>query len=305
LYLPSGSTRHPGSFYPLGSEDTMAQLHELMWRVQNSFVDFQKVAENESGPLHAHGLLSFERRRGAHSVEWMACIAGPRCEARHRDQVSSCFLIGSPRCIGEECTGARICSESTRNMASSFREACSDGDRIRLGEAFDGVHDTIDLPYDHNNEDECAVAQFQPAVGAVQSLGTLNFGPTKQKKGNTDAHSSRPTTVMIKNIGCRCTPEQLMGHLDDAGLSGMYNRVYVPGRRKKTQDTNFGFGFVTFEHPEDVDECYRRMNGREIQFAASSRKVEVAMACIQGKVGKKRFRGRPGQEVAANAPGEQ
>lgn len=100
-----------------------------------------------------------------------------------------------------------------------------------------------------------------------------------------------PTTVMMKNISCRSTAQDMESLLNQVGLHGWYESVYVPCRhssKKKPRTTNFGYAFVKFVHVSGVFECHKRLNRQGLKYGPSIRTVEVLMANHQDHPGKKR-----------------
>lgn len=89
------------------------------------------------------------------------------------------------------------------------------------------------------------------------------------------------TTVMIRHIACRYTQEQAMQCLNDAGLEGKYDMVYLP--LNPSRRANLGYLFVNFVDVEGVDDCKRIFTGKAFGASASTKRCEVSLAHIQGK----------------------
>jgi hypothetical protein len=59
------------------------------------------------------------------------------------------------------------------------------------------------------------------------------------------------TTLMICDIPCRRTIEQLVGAIDGVGFANTYNLVYMPSKRPMySQNVNMGYAFVNFKTVE-------------------------------------------------------
>merc|ERR1712093_649541 len=56
----------------------------------------------------------------------------------------------------------------------------------------------------------------------------------------TAAHDSR-TTLIVKNLPVGCTHNELRRMLDEVGLGGLYNFIYVPFDFKKNVILRYGF----------------------------------------------------------------
>jgi hypothetical protein len=88
------------------------------------------------------------------------------------------------------------------------------------------------------------------------------------------------TTVMLRNIACRYTEDDVMCILDQAGLAGTYDFVYLP-QRTNTQ-SNLGYAFVNFFQQRYVDECTRLLGGKAFGWAHTTKRCQVSMARLQG-----------------------
>jgi len=85
-------------------------------------------------------------------------------------------------------------------------------------------------------------------------------------------------TVVLRNIACRFTQEDVKRTLDECGLQGKFSLVYAP--RIESRNSNFGYAFVRFRTPAYAAECASLLNGKV--FGASNTKklcqVEIAEA---------------------------
>jgi len=97
------------------------------------------------------------------------------------------------------------------------------------------------------------------------------------EKNTLDAHT---TTVIIKNIACRCKFHDAMQILDSTGLTGTYDFFYLPMNRAKT--ANLGFCFVNFTKPEHAVNCSLLLTGQPFGSNLSHKRCEVAAAHVQG-----------------------
>jgi RNA recognition motif-containing protein len=99
---------------------------------------------------------------------------------------------------------------------------------------------------------------------------------------NQDVEQSAPlvTTVMIRNITCKYSPEQVRQFLDGFGLAGTYDFFYLPMNRSGA--ANLGYCFVNFRQPGFVDMCISRLQGRALGQSQSSKTCDVTIAQQQG-----------------------
>lgn len=109
------------------------------------------------------------------------------------------------------------------------------------------------------------------------------------------ARGEARTTVMIRNLACRYTQEDVKTILDESGFRGLFDFVYMP--RSTSMTSNLGYVFVNFKREEHVEMCRTAFHGRS--FGGGSAKVcEVALARRQGGYdlsarGKKKGRAKP------------
>jgi len=96
-------------------------------------------------------------------------------------------------------------------------------------------------------------------------------------------------SVMVKNIGCRCMADDFIPFLHSLGLEGHFKAVYIPGRSLNGRlTTNFGYAFVVCDGEEDVRALSESLDGRQVQFHSSVRRLSVVLAREQGAIGKRR-----------------
>merc|ERR1719272_2242703 len=92
--------------------------------------------------------------------------------------------------------------------------------------------------------------------------------------------SERPRTVMIRNIPCRFSREEAMSFLDEVGLRGLYDLVYLP--MNSSGRANLGYIFVDFVSTEAVQECRGILTGRKFGISDTTKRCEVSYARMQG-----------------------
>lgn len=96
--------------------------------------------------------------------------------------------------------------------------------------------------------------------------------------------SDGDTTMMIRNIPCRCTKEDILWDINALGFEGQYDYFYLPqGRRRQC---NLGYAFINFKMPAFATNFQIRMHGQRLatkRRCSNSQKVcEVTSAAIQG-----------------------
>jgi len=103
------------------------------------------------------------------------------------------------------------------------------------------------------------------------------FGGAKQPPPQTS--DVDPNTVMIRNIACRYSHEEVSEVLDEVGLKGKYNFLYVPLNAKHC--ANLGYCFVNFVEEHHVGECMLLFSGKVFGKRLSEKRCEVSPAHMQ------------------------
>lgn len=107
--------------------------------------------------------------------------------------------------------------------------------------------------------------------------------------GSEESWKDKPTTVMIRGIPCGFTQEQLLEQIDDAGLAGMYDFIYLP--RAGNSLSNLGYAFANFKDPSSATALASALHGKSLEPSRSSKVCTIFPAHIQGYAKlKKRFR---------------
>jgi hypothetical protein len=132
-------------------------------------------------------------------------------------------------------------------------------------------------------------------VSLERSVDQCAINDADARAGNKDGASysiydGPITTMMIRNIPCRCSTEKILDDINALGYQGEYDFFYLPQTRK--QSSNLGYAFINFKTPEVAADFQLRMSGHK--FAMSSRHSKshkiccVAPATIQGLENTKR-----------------
>jgi hypothetical protein len=103
------------------------------------------------------------------------------------------------------------------------------------------------------------------------------FGGSVDEKGK---QSQVITTMMLKNIPCRKSQEEVMSHVDLKGFSTKYDFFYLPKDVKFR--ANLGYAFINFVTPEDAARFEAEMNGYRFLGSGSTKACIVVPAHVQG-----------------------
>lgn len=104
---------------------------------------------------------------------------------------------------------------------------------------------------------------------------------TKEDTKSGDAENDDDVhTLMIKNIPCRCTQQEVIDAIAEVGFADLYNFFYLPIRRGHEQ--NFGYGFIGFVDGEVTKQFIEAMTGYKFKNRNSNKACEIAPARIQG-----------------------
>merc|ERR1712113_258789 len=110
---------------------------------------------------------------------------------------------------------------------------------------------------------------------------------TAAEEGEAPVHSSSGgkgpiTTMMLKNIPCRKTQEEVIALIDQNGFQDQYDFFYLP--RDVKFRANLGYAFINFVTPEDAANFSKELNGYRFSGSGSTKACAVVPAHVQGLV---------------------
>lgn len=140
------------------------------------------------------------------------------------------------------------------------------------------------------NDDKGKGGNNSPGGGEAGAQGgrvPLSGGGPKRtdyikKYGNKadEGETTSITTMMLKNIPCRKSQEEVMMHIDAKGFTNRYDFFYLP--RDVKFRANLGYAFINFLTPEDAANFEAEMNGYRFSGSGSSKACAVVPAHVQG-----------------------
>lgn len=84
---------------------------------------------------------------------------------------------------------------------------------------------------------------------------------------------------MIRNIPCRCTPEQVRGTIEELGFGSEYIFFYLPTRYRQIE--NLGYAFVGFLHHDVAVAFAKTMQGFKFPGRSSQKSCDIVPSHIQ------------------------
>jgi len=126
----------------------------------------------------------------------------------------------------------------------------------------------------HASQEEALVREQEGSFGRTADLQKNSGNKTSSMTGG-----NMVTTMMLKNIPCKRTQEEILCHIDQLGYGGKYDFFYLPKNRQ--QSANLGYGFINFKAAEDAARFEAEMTGFRFSHTSSKRCV-VVPAHVQG-----------------------
>jgi hypothetical protein len=143
----------------------------------------------------------------------------------------------------------------------------------------------IAVDSEYRSSFESFVTISTPSCASVSTVDSAPTPPaatgrlTKYAKQKDAIDQKEFTTVMIRNIPCRYTQEELIEDISE--ITPLFNFVYLPP--SKRCEGNVGYAFVNFSTPESAKLFMQVFNGFTFPRQPTSSKVaEVVYAVLQG-----------------------
>lgn len=108
---------------------------------------------------------------------------------------------------------------------------------------------------------------------------------TSMLEETSDVQQQKPTTMMIKNIPCRCQSGEIIQEINDHGFEGTFDFFFMPRPPRKTS-SNLGYAFINFKSGEIARNFQTKMQGHRFSFregeSRSQKVCDITVAAIQG-----------------------
>eukprot|EP00928_Gymnodinium_smaydae_P100396 TRINITY_DN983_c0_g1_i1.p1 TRINITY_DN983_c0_g1~~TRINITY_DN983_c0_g1_i1.p1 ORF type:complete len:396 (-),score=44.08 TRINITY_DN983_c0_g1_i1:258-1445(-) len=88
------------------------------------------------------------------------------------------------------------------------------------------------------------------------------------------------TTLMLKNIPCRLTRENVTEELRELGFAGLHDAMHIPSR---SNGSNKGYGFINFVTADVARRAADTLNGHMFKGTESTKLCQVTVAAFQGR----------------------
>jgi hypothetical protein len=87
-------------------------------------------------------------------------------------------------------------------------------------------------------------------------------------------------TLMVRNIACRYSKEDVIGFLAELGFDGAYDFFYLP--LNASRRSNLGYFFINFRNEADSNRCRECLQGKCLGTSQTQKRCDVSMAKVQG-----------------------
>lgn len=147
--------------------------------------------------------------------------------------------------------------------------------------------------------------QRQGELSESSQARSQRFTPKKRDLlSQYSRHDGPIVTLMICNIPCRITQQQLVDVINGMGFRGTYDFLYLPtgGRSSSVGSSNLGYGFINFMDPATADPFTQAFTHYQFEGTSSTKVCNVRPAHIQGlennihHFDRTSAKGRPGRE---------
>lgn len=182
-------------------------------------------------------------------------------------------LLERPKQTDKKKKANKASQQMQNSMCCSLQN--SDTEHIRhLVESIQEVEDK------DGDDVSTAPSSLQERSENYSSGDSLKVYPAEADEIDSEVLSGEFSTLMLKNIPCRSSQQEVLDAIDAVGFGDRYNFFYLPIRRGHTQ--NFGYAFIGFGDKKTTIEFAMAMTGYRFPGRRSPKSCAVAPARIQG-----------------------
>jgi hypothetical protein len=149
------------------------------------------------------------------------------------------------------------------------------------------VRATVAMPH-KNCSGMSEQLQQQPEFVAISPKSRSGASEPQSRWADEELDAEEPSevdapgsvTLMVRNIACRYSKEQVVGFLADLGFDGTYDFFYLP--MNATPRANLGYFFINFKTEADSNRCRECLQGNCLGSSQTQKRCEVSLARVQG-----------------------
>lgn len=139
---------------------------------------------------------------------------------------------------------------------------------------------------DNQDGDTCAESV---ALSSGKNLSGMSLPPPQQESGrwadeiaeeSSEAEGPGSTTLMVRNIACRYSREDVVRFLADLGFDCAYDFLYLP--LNAMQRANLGYFFINFKTEASSNRCRELLQGNSLGTSQTEKRCDVSLARVQG-----------------------
>eukprot|EP00397_Hematodinium_sp_SG-2012_P007999 GEMP01008050.1.p1 GENE.GEMP01008050.1~~GEMP01008050.1.p1 ORF type:complete len:403 (+),score=63.86 GEMP01008050.1:33-1241(+) len=173
--------------------------------------------------------------------------------------------------------------------SGSYNSSCYDWGEGSVTSSlhYQNVRDSIGSSLNYRNSCDTLTLelaqQVQPPDTTVIDQHRIKVD--KKKKSRQSAvleFGPSVTTIMVRNIPNRYTPEELLAEVESRNFARTFNYFYLP--MDFANKVNMGYCFINFLTSHQVDPFYREFNGVQLPKYTTSKIIEICPASTQGYV---------------------
>lgn len=176
----------------------------------------------------------------------------------------------------------RQCTDPTQLISTAMqRRIMKESDLESLPLKVEGVSSVAGLLFE--NVPSRVIRSDQPSeVDSSWTASPTHVRPTAQAGivGSDSPMFSDQTTVMIRHIPPKLTQRQLLKEVNDLGLAGRFDFLYIPMDSRRR--SNRGIAFINFVTPAVATEYASAQHKQTLRHPSSQRPLEIMPADLQG-----------------------
>lgn len=227
-------------------------------------------------PLPLSSLGAAQTRYYA-SLEWRAQETVQECLEHMLHSASGCMLHGASGLVQRtsiDTDGDERTEGEGRDDSPQHEDSWPQSSLVPTAEA--GLDETLQSQFHSSEESTADTAAANRALQGHHQLRTSSM----YSPGLSSPGGPCECTLMIRNLPCRLTQEDLMVTIRGLGLDGTYNFLYVVTSHRK--DINVGYAFVNLIDQAHEHDFVQVFNGLVFPGFESHKVCAVNRARLQG-----------------------